>query len=95
MTSFVDVNFLAGRTPLDKYCSYKHAILLHKIYNNQTPELDFIALSLNQNFNLRNANFMSCSTRNYKIGKNKLSEGMTILNDKIKLNDLNLEPNPL
>ena len=56
MTSFVDVHFLAGRAPLDKYCSYKHAILLHKIYNNHTPELDFIALSLNQNFNLRNAN---------------------------------------
>ena len=92
MISFLNVHSLTSRATPDKYCIFKHA-LLYKIYNNQTPKLDWIALNFNQNFNARNANLMSYSTSNYKIGRNKLSEQLMQLNNLINLNDLNLEYN--
>ena len=94
MISFINVHIQTDHAHPDKYRIYKHALMLHKIYNNQTPKLDWIALNFNQNFNLRNSNFMSHSNSNFKIGRNKLSERMIQLNNKIKLDDLNLEYTP-
>ena len=94
MISFNNIHSLSNRATPEKYCIYKHALLLHKIYNSHTPKLDWIALNFNQNFNSRNSKFMSHSRSNYKIGRNKLSERMIQLNNKIVLNDLNLEFNP-
>ena len=68
--------------------------MLHKIYNNQTPKLDWIALNFNQNFNTRILNFTSHSNSYYKIGRNKHSEQMIQLNNKIKNDNLNLDYTP-
>ena len=94
MISFKNVHIQTNRAHPDKYCIYKHALMLHKIYNNQTPKLDWISLNFNQNFNQRNQYFMSHSNSKFKIGRNKLSERMIQLNKKIKLDDLNLEYTP-
>ena len=93
MISFVQIHSLAGRATPEKYCNYKHALLLHKIYNNHSPKLDWIALNFNQNFNSRNPTFMAFSNNNYKIGKNKISERLQTVNYKIKLEHLNLPLN--
>ena len=89
MTSFMQIHSLARRASPDKYCTYKHALLLHKIYNSHTPKLEWTALNFNQNFNTRNPYFRAFSRNNYKIGKNKISERLIILNNKIKLEHLN------
>ena len=94
MISITNVHIQTNRAHPDKYCIYKHALMLHKIYNNQTPKLDWISLNFNQNFNQRNHYFMSHSNSKFKIGRNKLSERMIQLNKKIKLDDLNLEYTP-
>ena len=85
MTFFLNIHSLAGHAAQDKYCSYNHALLLHKIYNSHTPKMDWTALSFNENVNSRNANFMAFRTKNYKIGKNNILEHLILLNNKIKL----------
>ena len=68
---------------------YKHALLLHKYYNDSTNSPEWLDLFTNQTFNDRmvNANFLDLST--YKIGKNIISNRFTILNNKIPLVQLN------
>ena len=90
MTSFATIHTLAGRATPQQYCSFKHSILLHTIYNTNSPPLDWITLNFNQCFNSRNPFFQISSVSTYKIGRNKVSERLKILNNKIKLDWLNL-----
>ena len=69
---------------------YKTAILLHKIFNNENMPFEWQQLFFNQNFNQRNnrANFRDLSKR--KIGKNLITNRLTILNNKIPYDWLNV-----
>ena len=60
----------------------KHAILLHKIYNTQIPQMDWIELTFNQS--------ITSLTNRTKIGNNIITTRLSIINRKIKLEDLNL-----
>ena len=68
---------------------YKHALLLHKVYNDMEMGADWLRLNFNQNFNRRVAKFISTDESRYRIGKNQLSNRLTILNNAIELNDIN------
>ena len=93
MTSFATIHSLAGRATPQQYCDYKHSILLHTIYNTNSPPLDWITLNFNQKFNSLNPYFQTFYTNNYKIGRNKVSERLKILNNEIKFDWLNLSKN--
>ena len=69
---------------------YKHAIILHKTYNDPKQSKDWLDLFFNQNFNIRytKANFLD--TNNYKPGKNLLANRFTTINNKIPYDWLNL-----
>ena len=69
---------------------FKHAILLHKLYNTQTPNLEWVDLQFKQNLNPRHSFFNISKDINYKIGNNILTSRLTILNQKVELADLNL-----
>ena len=68
---------------------FKHALLLHKVYNSENGNQNWLELFFNQNFNERNniANFVD--TSNYKQGKNLLSNRFTCINEKIPYSMLN------
>ena len=69
---------------------YKHSILLHKLYNTQCPEADWIELNYNQTLTSRETTFRIIKSNNFLVGNNLLSSCLTILNTKIPLEDLNL-----
>ena len=69
---------------------YKHAILLHKLYNTQQPTADWIDLNFDQVFNSRSKNFKIIKNNNFLVGNNLISSRLTILNNKVELEDLNL-----
>ena len=68
---------------------YKHALLLHKTYNNESKSSEWLDLFMNQTFNNRilHANFLDLS--NFKIGKNLQSNRFPLLNNKISYESLN------
>ena len=89
MTSFVNLQSLHGRATPAQFMIYKHSLLLFELYNNHKPSLDWLFLNLNQNFNTRETNFRVFNNSRYKVGKNKISERVIILNGKIPLDWLN------
>ena len=75
-------------TPI-QYTNYIHALLLHKIYNDETMSTDWIDMYFNQHFNQRDPTLKFFNTSTYKIGNNLLANRFTILNGKIELSWLN------
>ena len=68
---------------------YKHAIMLHKLYNENYPEMNWLALNFQQTTTQRQTNFKILRNNSYKIGNNILTNRLHVLNNKIELNDLN------
>ena len=93
MQSFLNIHLEAKRATPEKFMIYKHAILLHKLYNTQSPNLEWVDLHFKQTFNPRYSFFSILKDTNYKIGNNILTARLSILNQKINLSDLNLNPN--
>ncbi len=79
-----------NRATPSKMLLYKHALLLHKTYNDTKMSPEWLGLNFQQNFNNRNEMVNIIDTSKYKIGKNLLVNRLRILNGKIKLDDLNL-----
>ena len=90
MESFVDVHKHCKRALPEQMIEYKHAILLHKLYNEHQPVTDWIELNTYQILTSRQTHFKISRTNVFKIGINKLTSRLSILNEKILLQDLNL-----
>jgi hypothetical protein len=69
---------------------YKHALLLFNIYTLHIPHFEWIALNFDQTISSRQNKFETRSYTTYPIGKNILSARLSILNNKIPLDWLNL-----
>ena len=90
MESFINIHLRSNRATPEKFLVYKHAILLHKLYNNHSPNLEWVDLHYKQTLNPRHSYFNILKNINYKIGNNILTSRLTVLNRKIQLKDLNL-----
>ena len=93
MESFINIHNNVNRATPEKLLLFKHAVLLHKLFNNQTPSLEWADLHFKQTFNSRQTSIRVVRSSNFKIGNNILSNRLSILNNKIPLNDLNLSLN--
>ena len=89
MQSFINVHIECKRAQPEQMMLYKHAILLHKLYNEKFPETDWLALNFQQTTTQRQTNFNIIKHNNFKIGNNILSNRLHALNNKIALVDLN------
>ena len=90
MESFLNIHSNAERATPEKILLYKHAILLHKLYNLQTPPMEWVDIHFKQTFNSRQSKFNIIKSNNFKVGNNILSNRLSVLNNKIILSDLNL-----
>ena len=90
MESYLNIHLQTNRATPDKFLVYKHAILLHKLYNNYTPNFEWVDLHFKQTLNPRHSYFNILKDTKFKIGNNIFTSRLTILNKKIKLSDLNL-----
>ena len=81
---------LNNRATPNQFCTYRHALLLHKVYNNENPINNTIDLYFNLQFNNRCRTVKLVDTRAYNIGKKNLSNRFVILNGKINIDWLNL-----
>ena len=90
MQSYVDVHKECKRAQPEQMMLYKHAIMLHKLYNENFPEMDWLALNFQQTTTSRQTNFCIVKNNNFRIGNNILTNRISILNNKIELKDLNM-----
>ena len=89
MQSFVNIHLECKRALPEQMIVYKHALLLHKLYNKNSPETEWIALNFQQLLTSRQLNFTINKTNRTKVGNNILANRLHILNNKIVLSDLN------
>ena len=88
--SFTTLHEFNKRATPDQFCIYKQSLLLHTVYNFQTPKIEWLTLNFNQAFNQREGTFIAFDISNYKVGKtNSLANRLTCLNRKIPLDWLN------
>ena len=71
---------------------YKTALQLHKIYNDNSMSVEWQQLFFVQNFNERNQKAKFIDISQYKIGKNLITNRLTVINNMIQFNWLNLTP---
>ena len=88
--SFINVHKSCNRANPNQMMLYKHAILLHKLYNGNPPKADWLDLNFQQNLTSRQTKFIITKTNNYLVGNNILTSRLSVLNNKIELKDLNL-----
>ena len=69
---------------------YKHSILLHKVFKTHNLSKDWVELNSNEAITLRETFFNLVKSNKTKICNKILSTRLTILNKKVKLNDLNM-----
>ena len=81
--------FYHRATP-DQVTKYKHSLLLHKCYDDQSQGSDWLSINFNQNFNARQQHIFFYKTSRYKVGNNLLSNRLNILNKLITFDTLNL-----
>ena len=80
---------LAKRATPNEFMMYRHALLLHRTFNDRQMRKDWVDLHFSQVFNRRNANFQVVETNRFKIGKNKLCNRFKVLNNLVTLDCLN------
>ena len=90
LVSYNQLHVTLKRATPTSITNYNHALLLHKVYNSESPNHDWIEIHFNQNFNnrLNNANFHD--TSNNKQGKNLLSNRFASISNKIPYTWLNM-----
>ena len=78
-----------GRATPIQMMKYKHSLLLFKLYNDTLQSEDWMDLNWNQSFNNRSTKVRLFDTSNIRIGKNILSNRLTIVNSQIEYDWLN------
>ena len=72
MQSFAKIHIKCKHALPEQMIIYKHAILLHKLYNTASPETEWIALNFQQILTTRQTKFSVIKTNNKRIGNNIL-----------------------
>ena len=90
MISFKNLHYMNNRATANQITLYKHALLLHKLYNCNTTSYDWLSLFFNQQFNSRQEYAHFVNTSRFKIGNNLLQNRFNVLNGKINLKWLKL-----
>ena len=88
--SYQSLHEINHRATPNRIMIYKHALLLHKLYTGGQPLTEWVHLNFQHQFSMRQGLFIVAKTNNYKIGNNLLVNRLSILNNLMPLDWLNL-----
>jgi hypothetical protein len=88
--SFIDLHRIHKRATPDQMLKYKHALMLHSLYNNNRPSMEWLILNLQQILTSRQTNFQFLRTNQYRVGLNILINRLSTINHLILLEWVNL-----
>ena len=83
--SYIDLHRSHKRAMPSQFSTYKHALLLYKLYNSNETSDDWVDLNFTQVLTGRQLDFIIIPQSNYKIGTNLLCNRLSSLNNKIPL----------
>ena len=83
--SYSDLHRSHKRATPSQLSTYKHALLLFKLYNSNETSDEWVNLNFKQILTRRQVNFKIFSESNYKIGTTLLCNRISSLNNKIPL----------
>ena len=86
MLSFVRIHEINKRGLPIQIMTYKHSLLLHKIYNIKEPETEWFQ----RQFNNRHNKLSVTKTNTLRVGANILVNRLSLVNNQIPLDWLNL-----
>lgn len=89
MISYIDLHKMTNRATPEMLSDYKLALSLYKIFNNESPQNEWLHLNFSQITTSRQINFMTSKSNNLKLGINSLTNRLHHLNGKIPLEWLN------
>ena len=81
--SFEQIHTINKRATPMQMMIIKHAILLHKIWNETIYSKQWLALNFQQNFNERNESVRIFETNKLKVGKNLVVNRLKVINGLI------------
>ena len=87
------IHNLAGRALPEQMCNYRNALSVYKLFNNQSPDNEFMNLNFQLNDNQRSTKISFHRMQSYDVGKNILINRLSELNNKIEKSWLNLSWN--
>ena len=89
MQSLVNIHIECKHVLPEQMIIYNHAAMLHKLYNTELPEVEWIALNFQQLLTLRQTKFSVVKNNNRKICNNIKTKRFHVSKNKIILSDLN------
>ena len=87
--SFETLHRINDRATPMQMLKYKHSLLLFKLYNSTVRNEDWIDLNFNQSFNSRSNKCRIFDESNVRVGKNILTNRLTVINNQIEYDLLN------
>ena len=87
--SYDQLHKLYARATHVQMMNYKHSLLLYKLYNDTKQTDDWNKLNWNQSFNSRSTKVRLFDVSSKKIGRNLLSNRLTLFNNQIEYDWLN------
>ena len=88
--SFEALHERAHRATPPNYSLYKHAQILHKLYNAGEPDIEWVSLNFQHQFSMRQGHIIVAKANNLRVGENIIINRLSVLNRKIPLEWLNL-----
>jgi hypothetical protein len=88
--SYKTLHELNTRAAPNQMMTYKHSLLVLKIFNDTKQSMEWVKLNFQKTYNVRNKNVQVCDDSKYKVGNNNCVNRLTVLNRKIDPNWLNL-----
>ena len=76
--SFLKIHEMSDRATPEIFTLYKNVLLLHKLYNNNTVENEWISLNLQHQFSVRGNLFNVTKTNKLKVGNNMMVNRMSV-----------------
>ena len=89
--SFEHLHKIINRSPPTSIMKFKHALLLHKVYNSKDRDKNWTDLFFKQHFNDRLSAINFFDTSRYKQGKNILSNRFSCINGTLKYDSFNIQ----
>ena len=83
--SFVRLHEMYNRATPEKILLYKYSLELHKLFNTNEYNSEWVYFNLNQKYTSRQSKFITRKSNQKKVGLNALANRLSVLNNKIPL----------
>ena len=83
--SFIQLHEMYNRAHPEKFLLYRHALLLYKLFNENSHTNEWVHLNFNQILTSRQSTFIATKNNRKRVGLNAIANRLYVLNGRIPL----------